>query len=448
MASHWTCRLALALLWLGLSGCPGDTFIDCIPPPLPNTEPEPAPGIVVTGQRVRMRVTPTGSAVSCVAQEDPSPTSVTAEIEGPGGEPLANQITLGQFRAPALLEFTPERPGPHHLVVTFSQVGGLHQFDLHAAHDRSAEAPSESLSLTCDALERASTGAWTCGSSVLGGSTGSASFSGAQLAVARDVIWVVDSSSVRRYVHTGTTLVLSASFSHTHSGAEFLLASPDELLVLHSYSLGYYTFSGGQLTSPSSQTWARPIEPVNPKGPYGVLMRDADRLALVTRTRNSDSSLVQVCTYRLISGQLQPPLGTCPSVSGELIGFEPGVLWTRDLPAVNSQGLNQGLIRRWVWTGGQLLEQGSLSLGPHASILERPLRRWNPVPLVHNLSSETDIQPVTAVLTWSPQKQAIFLEHLDATLTDVYASPSFYWGRDPSAPAFNSTKVRLRPPPQ
>jgi hypothetical protein len=55
---------------------------------------------------------------------------------------------------------------------------------------------------------------------------------------------------------------------------------------------------------------------------------------------------------------------------------------------------------------------------------------------------------VTAVLTWSPQKKAIYLEHLDAELTGVYASPSLYWGWPSGAPTGPLTKVRLRPPSQ
>ena len=450
MASHWTCRLALALFCLGLSGCPGDPFVDCLPSPEPLPDPNPAPGLVVTGQQVRMRVTPTALSTGCGTVETSIPSSATVEIEGPEGEPIEGQITVvSSFRAPSRLEFTPTRPGPHHIVVTFSQVGGLHQFDLHAAQNRSAEAPRESFLRTCETLERTTKGAWACDSSVLRGSTVLKSFSEAKLAVAGDVVWVVDRLNIRRFVDTGTDLVQSASFTHSLTGAEFILASPDELFVLHSYSLGYYTFNGESITSPSNVLWTRPPDHIHPTGPAGLLLRDGARLGLVTRTRSSDTSTLQVCTYTLVSGRFQLPQGPCPSLPGEVIGFESGVVWTRDLPAFNSQGQNQGLVRRWVWTGGQLLDQGSLSLGPNTTFVDRPMKSREMVPLVRNAVFGEDIPRITAVLTWSPTRKSLLLEQLDAELTDASATSSLYWGTaPPSAPTANTTWVRQRPPPQ
>ena len=92
------------------------------------------------------------------------------------------------------------RPGPHHLVVAFSQVGGLHPLDLHTAQNRSAEVPRKSFLRTCETLERTTKGAYACGTSVLRGSTLLRSFSGAKLAIAGGVLWVVDSLSIRRPV--------------------------------------------------------------------------------------------------------------------------------------------------------------------------------------------------------------------------------------------------------
>ena len=127
MASHWTWRLALALLGLGLAGCSGDNSDDseCIPTPGPITEPENGPGLVLTGQHVRMEVTPTANVAGCGTVESEVPASATVEIEGPEGELLPSQVTLvQQFRAPAIVEFTPERPSLHHIVVTFSSTRG------------------------------------------------------------------------------------------------------------------------------------------------------------------------------------------------------------------------------------------------------------------------------------------------------------------------------------
>jgi hypothetical protein len=41
------------------------------------------------------------------------------------------------------------------------------------------------------------------------------------------------------------------------------------------------------------------------------------------------------------------------------------------------------------------------------------------------------------VVTWSPQRQTLLLEHLDEEITNGFASPGLYWGL---------TKVLLRPP--
>lgn len=448
MASHWTWRLALlALLGLSLSGCPGDSF-DCLPSPGPINQIERAPGVVVTGKRVRMEVVPASESAGCGSLESSVPISATAEIEGPDGQPVENQFTLvQQSRTPSILEFTPEFPGRYHITVVFSHIGGLHQFDLHAARDRSAEAPNETLPRTCDSLERTSKGAWVCGTFVMRGSTVVKSFPGTSLAVAGDVIWVVGSLSIQRYVDTGTDLVLSGSAQHGRGAVEFLLASPDELTVLHSGVLGSFIFSSGTLSSSSSTTWIRPPEPVNTRGSYGVLLRDGERLGLVTRTTDAGTLAVQVCTYELSPGSIISPQDRCPSVPGELIGFEPGVLWTRDVSAFDSQGLPQGLVRRWVWTEDQIQEAGSLSLGPNATIFDQSMRRGEVVPLVRNMVTDSNILDVTSVLTWSPQRKTLLLEHFDSPQGNVLASRAFYWGALSGASA-NSTRIRLRPPPQ
>jgi hypothetical protein len=444
MASHWTWRLALTILGLGLGGCSEDTF-DCIPSPGPITQPNQAPGVVVTGQRVRMKVTPASEVAGCGTLESSIPIAATAEIEGPDGQPVENQFTLVQrARTPSTLEFTPQLPGPHHITVTFSHIGGLHQFDLHAAWDRSAEAANEPFPLSCVSLERTSKGTWVCDTAVVRGSTLVQSFIGTYLAVAGDVIWVADSVRIQRYVDTGTNLVLTASYSHNHGPVEFLLASPDELTVLHSGFLESYFFSSGTLAG-SGLSWTRPSQPVNTQGSYGVLLRDGARVGLVTRIPSKDTAAVQVCTYELAPGRIVPPQGTCPSVPGELIGIEPGVLWTRDLPASNPQGQNQGLVRRWQWSDNQIREQGSISLGPNATVFERPMKRWEAVPLVRNVATDSDIPVLTAVVAWSPQRKAVLLEHYDASLGGAFASRAFYWGSS-SGTSATTTRIRLRPP--
>jgi hypothetical protein len=142
-------------LLLGLTGCPDNEPGNCVPRP-PSIQ-EKQPGVVVVGRQIRLTIQasrPSGCASTPVAS------SVTAEIEGRDGAPVANQIAVGPSKATGELQFTPERQGLYHVLVSFSPEGGVHQFDLIAALDRSAEAPSETLSKSCHNVERTLKGAW------------------------------------------------------------------------------------------------------------------------------------------------------------------------------------------------------------------------------------------------------------------------------------------------
>lgn len=444
MASHWMWRLAFAILGLGLGGCPDDDS-SCLPTPGPINQVERAVGVVVAGQRVRMEVTPASESAGCGTLESSAPIAATAEIEGPDGQPVENQLTLvSRPRTPSILEFTPKLPGPHHITVTFSHIGGLHQFDVYAAWDRSAETPTEPIPVGCESLERTAKGAWVCGTSVVRGSTVVKTFAGMYLAVSGDVLWAVDTTRVQRYVDTGTELVLTASYSHSNGPVEFLLASTEELSVLHSGFLATYFFSSGTLAH-SGTSWTRPSQSFGPQGPYGVLLRDGARVSVVTHVGSGDTGSLRVCSYELTPGSIVPPQGTCPSVPGELIGFEPGVLWTRDLPAFNTDGQNQGLVRRWLWGNNQFLEQGSISLGPNATILLQPMKRWEAIPLVRNLSTGSNIPALMEAIAWSPQRKVLLLEHYDSSMAIALASRTFYWGVN-SGGSVNDTRIRLRPP--
>jgi hypothetical protein len=332
------------------------------------------------------------------------------------------------------------------ILVEFAPRGGLHQLDVHAARDLTTEVTSQSLSQLCNSLERTLQGAWACDSTVLRGTETLGAFSGARLAVAGDVIWVVDSSSVRRYVDTGTVLTLTGTTPRSATGIEFLLAAPNELVVLLNNSLILYTFQDGALTPGEATSWVRPTSAIMLESPYGVLLRDGNQLAVATRGNSSSNALVQVCPYQFLSGKFERTPVLCPLFQGEIIGFEPGVLWTRDLPTVDSSTRepNALQLRRWVWAGGQLAEQGSLSLGIHAAVSDRPKFRSAVVPLVSNAlldgnipPNSPTIPPVSSVVTWSAQSQALVLDHLEEEITNGSASPELYWGQ---------TKVLLRPP--
>ncbi|MBN1206551.1 MAG: hypothetical protein JXB05_16815 [Myxococcaceae bacterium] len=397
------------------------------------------------GQKTRLQIEALLSA-SCGGTTHTRPTSVTAEVEGPGGQLIASQITLASTGATATLEFTPERPGPHHILVAFSEVGGLHQFDLHAAMDRSSEAPPQLLAPPCPSLERTLQGAWVCAPEVLRGDTSLGSFPNSRMAVAGDVIWVVLGTRVERYVDTGTELLLTGSVTHSRGAVEFLRASPDELIVLHGSALARYAFQNGALEATGALAWSRPTLPIMPAGPHGVLLREGDWLALGTRSIAEGMATVQVCPYERVAGTLQPTQEVCRTIPGEIAGFEPTVLWTKDVPVPTPSGGQSWLLRRWEWSGGQLVEQGSLVLNANAVVLDRTDTSSAAVPLVGSLLTTSSTPPIIAVATWSPQLRVILLEYLDPALTEVHASPTLYWTLNPQAMG-QATSVRLRPPP-
>jgi hypothetical protein len=85
-----------------------------------------------------------------------------------------------------------------------------------------------------------------------------------------------------------------------------------------------------------------------------------------------------------------------------------------------------------------------LSLGIHVAVSDRPKTRSAVVPLVRNTlldgnipPNSPSIPPVSSVVAWSAQRQALVLEHLDEEITTGFASPGLYWGH---------SKVLLRPP--
>lgn len=452
MAPHWTCRLALALLLLsGLTGCSEDDSFEGCAGPIPIRPGLPNPGIVRTNGPARVYALPISFSM-CEGDSSTYPSSATAEVTGPAGELLPARIELGTRATVTAVQFTPEQPGPHHILLEFAPRGGIHQVDVHAALDRSAEAPIQSLSQSCASLERTAQGAWVCDSAVVRGTESLGSFPNSRLAVAGDVVWVVDGLNVRRYVDTGTALTQTGTAGRGLGGVEFLLASPNELVVLFNGSLALYTFQGGVLTPGGVTPWTRPNVSIMPESPYGVLLREGNQLAIATRVRADP--VFEVCPYLLLSGKFERTPGDCARFPGEIIGFEPGILWTRDQPATSSTGeRNPVQLRRWVWAGGQLAEQSSISLGLHVLVADRPKLRTAVVPLVRNTPPPGNTSPVAppdiplvySVVMWSPQRKALILDHLDHEMTNGLASPGLYWALAP-APASQATKVRIRPP--
>jgi hypothetical protein len=436
-------RVMALLALLGLSGCSEEPSFNCsVVPPAPAQFPE-QPGLLRVGQQARLSITPLPPASDCGGADEAWPSAVTAEVEGPEGQPVPSEITLGPQGSPAILRFTPQRPGPHHLLVAFSQVGGLHQLDLHAMQDRSAEAPSYSLSRSCATLERTLPGAWVCGTDVLRDDELVRSFPSSLVAVAGEVIWVVSNGGLQRYVDTGTQLLLEGSLNQAMGDAVFLLAAREELVVLHGSSVERYTFSSGALRSTGAEPWSRPTALLGSSGPYGVLLREGERLAIVTRSTVKGETGVQVCPYQLLSGRFQRTEEACSLLTGDTVGFEPTVLWMRDPSMPSGSRGDQGRIRRWEWTGGRLVEQGDVTLGLHTRMFLPPLVRPSTVPLVFTQQT-VPLQPATfAVVRWSAQRRVLVFEYLDGEVSTPHASPGFYWGPLPQAPV--RTKILLRP---
>lgn len=452
MALVRTFRLALcALVLLGLAACSDEVMPE--PPPICDIAPPPPfpltqnSGLMKVGQRFTLSVSPTSSS-PCGGDAD-RPTSVTAEIDGPGGERLEGQIQLGVGSSPAILHFTPVRPGPHHILVAFSQVGGLHQFDFQAVMDNSATAPSFTLNRACLSLERTQKGLWVCSSEVLSDDgTLVGSFADSRVAVSGDVIWVVGPDLIRRYVDRGGgALALEGFMNHTLGEATSLLPSADELLVVHlNGNMALYTFSGGTaVTSAGPTPWNRSYAMMGATGPFGLLLRDGDQLGLVTHTSVNFQSVAQVCPYRLVLGQIQRVTGNCTVLTGDVVGFEPRVLWTRLPPTLSGGRVDQGAILRWEWIGGRLVEAGSVSLGLNARLIFPTMLSPSNVPLIIAERSGSFTSEHAAVAVWSAERRTILFEHLDSEVASTFASPTFFWGILSQTSQGRVTKVRLRP---
>lgn len=432
------------LVLLGLTGCPGDE-----PPPICDVIPfEPAPviqqGLLKVGQQARLSVMPLPTN-TCTAEPERA-TSVTAEIQGPDGEPVDGQIELGAPGAPAVLLFTPVRPGPHHVLIAFASVGGLHQFDFHAMQDSSATAPTHLLPRQCRSLQRTLQGTWVCDEAVLRGEAVVSTFPSARLAVAGDVLWVVASNGIERYVDTGTDLVLTASLGQSQASTEFLLASPDELAILFNSSVGLYRFSSGTLLSAGVEPWSRPFSTIGAStSPYGILLRDGEHLALGTRSNINSNPAVQLCKYRIVAGKFQRVAEQCLVVPGDAVGFEPSALWTRDPATLSGDRFDQGSLRRWEWTGGRLVEQGSVTLVDDAHVMFPPLASPSHVPMIYSNTATPRGAATIAAALWSAERRAIFFEYLDEEVLQPNASATLYWGPAAHASTNEATKIRLRP---
>jgi hypothetical protein len=426
--------LPLLVALLGLSGCSDDCpDCDIVPCVEPVILPPELPGLLLPGRQTHLSFP--ADFARC---EDARPSSVTAEIYGPDGALVADDISLSEGPQ-AELRFTPLQPGPYHVLVAFSPVGGIHQFDFHAVHDRSAEAASLTLPELCSSLERTLQGAWVCGTTVFRDDTPVAEFPGARLAVTGDVVWVVNNTQTLRFVDTGSALVQTHAVNRPPGPVAFLLPSANELLSLQDSRFVQYT-AGTELTVASlTIPWIR-------GSTFGVLLRDADHVLAITHANGGGmrpNLVLEACPYQLTPSGPQRTQAPCINPAPESVaGSEPGVLWITG----SSLSGNRAIVR-WTWAAGRFEKQSSINLNANARFVDPPITFNGPsaAPVVHTLPSSRYPEPITAVATWSPTQQRIVLEQLDPDISEISTSPSFYWGRVPPLTS-NTTRVRIRPP--
>jgi hypothetical protein len=438
---RWASVTVSLLALLGLSGCPApcdDCFPCAAPPPVIADQPV----LMLVGQEMQVNFPEAIASEPCGNTLENRPTSAISEVTGPDGALIPSEVTFdGPGSPPApVLRFTPRQPGAHHLLVLFSPAGGLHQLDIFAALDRSAGLTTHQLSSTsCTSLERTLQGAWVCDSQVLRGDALVQQFEGARLAVAGDVVWVVDVTRLLRMVDTGSTLTQTGSLSYSYRSIEFVLPGQDEILVLSDDLIMRYDHLNARVTTGITE---RTTLPVGSDTPPRILLREGNRLGVVRRNPLVQGGVVEVCSYLIRPDEIARTPEDCQPVTGlEVIGFEPNALWTADA----SFDVLPSTIRRWVWAGGRLTEQGVLSLrGDFQLVISRPQRNTM-VPVVRPLHTFSRATPLTAVVAWSPARQALVLEHLDTQAVDPLASPSLYWGRIPLLSTRNDTRIRVRP---
>jgi len=435
-------RILNAMVWLlplGLCGCPSNESCNASP----SSNPDIPVALLVVGEPVEMTLSAFENG-GC-APVGVLPERLTVEITRPDGQLVPNEATVDEPRAHrGLLRFTPENPGLHHFLATFEPVGGIEQFDLHVARDRSAEAPLTSHRSTCNTLERTDHGSLVCSSQVFRADGFLlANLPEGRTAVAGNVVWVADNTRIQRYVDTGTKLELSATLSHAEGAAAFLMATPDELLVLYPLALQRLTFDGAALVSTGRTAWAgaTPID-ISSQRLQGVLLRSGPRVALVSSAPASEGQGLQACAYQL---EAAGPVRTgepCQFLAGSLLGYERSVLWMGTPAPVT---LRTETLRRMEWTGNQLETRGSLFVGPSLGVDTSGIRGPTSVPILKGAPYELRGLPIRAsVPVYLPGEDQLSLEVLDTEIEYPQASPTLFWGTPRNG---SGTRIRTRPLP-
>ncbi|HYI01562.1 hypothetical protein [Hyalangium sp.] len=429
---------------LGLSGCPDTPCFgggSTVAPPSQG-------GVILVGEQVRLQVSPTLNS-GCGLEAEARPATLTVEVYGPDNQLVESQATLGNpSSALATLKFTPDKPGRYHIFAAFDPIGGIHQFDLYAARDRSAEAIPYTLSKACNGLERTKRGGWLCDSEFVRDGTVVRRFSGNRVAVAGDVVWDVGTSQVQRFVDTGTSLELTGTVSVSASPADFLLASETELLALRGPTLDRILFDGTALAVKGRAQLSSPLGTIGTTGLRAFLLRNGDRLAVVTNAPSGGTSQPfntftnQVCAYRIEPERIVRTTDPCPTFTGNVVGYEPSVVWV-GTPHPFGAGLVD--LRRLEWTAATgIAEQASLPLGMNFEVLTLEFNMRNSVvPVIINPATGVNSRTRATIAVYAPEQRAILLELLDAEFTAPSASTHLMW--NPPTTGLQNSKVRVRP---
>ncbi|HLL03385.1 MAG TPA: hypothetical protein VK539_22570 [Myxococcaceae bacterium] len=438
-------RLFNTMVWLlplGLWGCSSSSDTPC------NTAPDPTPAtpmaLLVVGEPVRMSLSPFDSG-GC-APVGVLPERLTAELTDPDGQVVPSEASMNlPISLNGTLRFTPQKPGLHHFIAAFEPVGGLQQFDLHVARDGSAQAPLTKYTGSCQTLERTDRGSLVCGSQVIRADGFLlANLPAGRTAVAGNVVWLAGSTRIERYVDTGTgtKLELSATLSHVEGAAGFIMATPDELLVLYPQALRRFTFDGAALVSTGRTTWegaATSIDVSSLRIP-GLLLRSGDRLALISRAPASEGQGHQACAYQLEAAGPVRTSEPCQLLSDRLLGYERSVLWT-GTPLAGRPGIET--LHRMEWTGSRLEPRGSLFVGPSLGVGVSGLQGPTAVPILRGTLYELRGLPSRAgVPVYLRGEDRLVIESLDVDIADPQASSTLLWGTSRSG---SGSRIRQRP---
>ena len=429
---------------VGLAGCPDtDCTVDVAPPGAVNSE----ISVVVTGEPVSLRFAPS-IAPDCDASEpQPLPTAVSAEVYGPDNQLVASEVSFANSsRSSSTVKFTPTQAGRYHVFAAFDPVGGIHQFDLYAARNRILETTAFTLPKLCNSLERTERGGWMCDLDFIRNSAMEQHFAEGRMAVAGNVVWVAGSSSVQRYVDTGTELELTASVASNLGNAQFLLATETELLSLRGLTVERIVYDGaaalnvlGRVQLPSTSGM------VGTTGLSALMVRSGDWLGVVTNAPNGDivqplnRFAIQICAYRIEPARIVRTADPCQTVSGHVVGYEPGGLW------VGTQVFGEQFDDlRWLdWTEAGITQQASLPLGFNFTMSVQSISSRNEAVPVLTTGGGVGGRTRSVVAVYSPERRAILLELLDTELVAPYATRDLLW-INPNATGSNY-RVRVRP---